>query len=195
MAFTSNISLLQNSYENNRPTTYDYLRPNGFRFTIQELPHVSYTCQSANIPLIDVGFAQQPTPFVDIPVLGDKVNFGDFTITFLINEDMSNYLELYTWLVAIGFPKSYNQFPDYIQKRLNKFPFVVDKFSSRNDTMAYSDATLHILNSVNVATTKIIFRDLFPVSLQALDFNITPSTIEYFVGIASFKFKYFDVET
>ncbi|NBW56973.1 hypothetical protein EBR43_04160 [bacterium] len=194
MAFTANVDLLQNAYENSRPTTYDYLRPNGFRFTIQDLPHVSYTCQSANIPLIDVGFATQPTPFVDVPVIGDKVNFGDFTITFLINEDMANYLELYAWLVAIGFPKSYNQFPDYIQKRMNRFPFVQNKFTS-NDTIAYSDATLHILNSVNVASTKIVFRDLFPISLQALDFNITPSTIEYFVGIASFKFKYFDVET
>ena len=48
--YTANINLIEGSYEATRPTTYDYLRPNAFRFTIKDLPNVSFTCQSANLP-------------------------------------------------------------------------------------------------------------------------------------------------
>jgi hypothetical protein len=126
-------------------------------------------------------------------VIGDKVTYGDFTIRFLISEDMSNYLELYEWLVALGFPNDYTQYKAFTGDRLNRFPFFKN---SRGDTeaLAYSDGTLTILDSNNNAKTNIILKDLFPVSLEALDFEVTSSTIEYFVAIASFKYIQFNIE-
>jgi hypothetical protein len=192
MAYTANISLLTGSFTNNRVTTYDYLRPNGFRFTIKELPYVAYTCQSANLPALQIGNALQPSPFLDIPIIGDKINFGDFTIRFIIQEDMSNYLELFGWLVALGFPKEHKQFTSFVQKRENRFPY--SQGGRRTDALAYSDATLTILDSTNNPKTDIIFYDLFPVSLEALDFDVTTNDVPYFIGIASFKYKYFDIK-
>ena len=90
--YTANIDVLQQNYFRNLPKTNDYLRPNAFKFSIKDIPGVSFTCQSANLPQLALGFAVQPTPFTDIPRIGDKLNFGDFTIRFLISEDMSNYL-------------------------------------------------------------------------------------------------------
>ena len=193
MAYTANISLLTSSYTNNRPTTYDYLRPNAFRFSIKDIPHVSYTCQSANLPSLQLGFALQPTPFVDIPVIGDKINFGEFTIRFIISEDMNNYLELFGWLVALGFPKEHKQFSTYLAKKDNRFPY--SKNGIRTDQLAYSDGTLTILDSTNNPKTDIIFYDIFPVSVEALDFDVTSTEVPYFIGIASFKYKYFDIKT
>ena len=192
--YTANINLIEGSYVSSQPTTYDYLRPNAFRFTIKELPHVSYTCQSANLPSLTLGFAQQPTPFVDINTVGDKMQFGDFAIRFIINEDMSNYIELYNWMVALGFPKSYNQYNSYTGQKMNRFPYVKNE-RGNSDIAAYSDAALTILDSNNVAKTNILFKDLFPVSLEALDFDIASSTVEYFVGVASFRYKLFEIES
>ena len=199
--YTANVSILKSTYEDNLPTTYDYLRPNAFRFVVKDLPHVSYTCQSANLPALQIGFAVQPTPFVDLPILGDKLNYGEFVIRFLISEDMSNYLELYYWLVAIGFPKNHSQYTEFISKRQNRFPFLVTKTdplgrvnSKQTDRLAYSDATLTILDSTNNPKTNIIFYDIFPTSVEALDFDLTSSVVPYFVGIASFKYKYFEIE-
>jgi hypothetical protein len=61
--------------------------------------------------------------------------------------------------------------------------------------LAYSDATLTILDSTNNPKTNIIFYDIFPTSVEALDFDITSSVVPYFVGIASFKYKLFEIET
>lgn len=171
----------------------NFLRPNAFRFTIKNLPSVAFTCQSANLPSLALGFAIQPTPFLDLPVVGDKNVFGDFTIRFLITEDMSNYIELYEWLVALGFPNDYNQYRNFTGERLSRFPFVRDA-SGGPIAVAYSDATLTILDSNNVPKTNINFKDAFPVSVEALDFDITSSSVDYFVGIASFKYKLFDIE-
>jgi hypothetical protein len=193
MAYTANLGYLANNYINSRPSTYDYLRPNAFRFSIKDLPNTSFTCQSANLPSISLGFAVQPTPFTDVPRIGDKVNFGEFTIRFLVSEDMSNYLELYTWLIALGFPSNYTQYSSFVSTRQNRFPFITNNFG-KIDTLAYSDGTLTILDSTNNPKTNIIFKDLFPISLEALDFDISTQTLEYFTAIASFKYTTFDVE-
>ena len=76
---------------------------------------------------------------------------------------------------------------------MNRFPFVKDARGAPM-AVAYSDATLTILDSNNVPKTNINFKDAFPVSVEALDFEITSSSVDYFVGIASFKYNIFDIE-
>ena len=193
MAYTANLSTILLDVTSGSPAVYNYLRPNAFRFSIKDLPNVAYSCQSANLPSLNLGFAVQPTPFLDIPRVGDKNTFGDFTIRFLISENMSNYLELFEWLIALGFPNNYNQYKSFTGDRLSRFPFYKN---GRGDTesLALSDGTLTILDSNNVPKTNIILKDLFPVSVEALDFDVTSSAVDYFVGIASFKYTSFTIE-
>jgi hypothetical protein len=193
MAYTANISFIQDSIIKSQTTSYDFLRPNAFKFSIKDMPRTSFSCQSANIPDLQLGFATQPTPFSDIPTIGDKLNFGEFTIRFIIAEDMSNYIEMYRWLVALGFPDNYKQFSTFTKDRPSRFPFVT-KSSGREEVLAYSDGVLTILDSTNTPKVNIIFKNLFPVSLQALDFDISSATVEYFTAIASFKYTIFEVE-
>lgn len=193
MASTANINAILNDVNTSSPVVYNYLRPNAFRFVIKDLPTVAYTCQSANLPALQLGFASQPTPFQDIPIIGDKNSFGDFTIRFLIAENMSNYLELFEWLIALGFPDNYTQYSAFTGERLNRFPFYKTPAGMIN-SLAYSDGTLTILDSNNIPKTNIYFSDLFPVSVEALDFDITSTTVDYFIGIASFKYRNFTIE-
>lgn len=192
MAFTANVNVFKDSIGSS-PTTYDFLRPNAFKFSIKDLPKTSFTCQSANLPQLALGSAIQPTPFTDLPVIGDKPNWGDFTIRFLIAEDMSNYLELYRWLIALSFPEDYNQFKNFAGNRISRFPFVT-KPNGTEEILAYSDGTLTILDSTNTPKVNIIYKNLFPVSLEALDFDIASQSVEYFTAIATFKYTVFEIE-
>jgi|688.fasta_scaffold315678_2 hypothetical protein len=194
MAYTANISVLKQAYDNSRPTTYDYLRPNAFRFTIRDLPNTSFTCQSANLPSLALGNALQPTPFVDIPTIGDKLLYGDFTMRFIITEDMSNYIEIYKWLVALGFPNDYTQFETFAKLRPTSFPFIRNK-QNNLEVLAYSDGTLTILDSTNNPKINIIFKELFPISLEALDYDVTSPTVNYLTAIAAFRYKLFEIES
>ena len=193
MAYQANISTIL-STTNSAVTVPNYLRPNAFRFSIKDIPHVAFTCQSANLPALQLGFALQPTPFVDLPRIGDKLNYNDFTIRFLIAEDMVNYRELLEWIVALGFPNNYNEYPAFTGERLSRFPFYKTT-DGNTDAAAYSDGTLTVLNSANRPSLNVIFKDLFPTSVEALDFDVSSASLEYFVGIASFRYRTFEIET
>lgn len=167
------------------PST-NYLRPNSFKFLIAKMPNVTYTCQSANLPALNLGAAVQQTPFVDIPHPGDKVFFGEFIIQFLINEDMSNYKELYDWIASIGVPSGGDQYGS-LTYRAN--PYTPDKYNN-----AFSDASLLIIDSNNIPKVKLNFQDLWPTAIEGLNFDITSSGMEYFVGTATFRYKVFTIE-
>lgn len=179
---TSGISTV---LESSTPST-NYLKPNSFRFQIAKLPNVTYTCQSANIPQMSLGHAIQQTPFVDISHPGDKIEFGDFSIRFLVNEDMSNYKELYDWIAAIGVPAASTDWT-----KMARRASVWNINDSRN---AFSDCSLVVVNSNNNPIVRINFQDAFPISLEGLDFDITSSGMEYFVGTATFRYKVFTIE-
>ena len=76
----------------------NYLSPVGFKLILSKAPKVDFLCQSANIPQISMGTAVQPTYLKDIPVPGDKVLYDDFSVRFLIDENMENYLQIYNLL-------------------------------------------------------------------------------------------------
>lgn len=181
--FTATTSI--NTALGTTPST-NYLKPNSFKFQIAKLPNVTYTCQSANLPPVQLGAALQTSPFVDIPHPGDKINFGEFTIRFLINEDMSNYKEIYDWIASMGTPSRGEQWG-----KLNNRASV---FEGENYQSNFSDASLIVVNSNNNPVVRLNFQDLFPVSIEGLDFDLTTQGMEYFVGIASFRYKLFTIE-
>lgn len=182
---TSSAGANYNSIVSTIPST-NYLRPNSFKFLIAKMPNVTYTCQSANLPALNLGAAMQQTPFVDIPHPGDKVFFGEFIIQFLINEDMSNYKELYDWIASIGVPSGGDQYGSLTQRAS---PYSPEQYNN-----AFSDATLLILDSNNIPKVKLNFQDLWPTAVEGLNFDITSSGMEYFVGTATFRYKVFTIE-
>jgi len=193
--YTSNLSELKSTVTSPSVAVHNFLRPNGFRLVIKDLPKVSYTCQAANLPGIQLGFINQPTPFIDRPIIGDKLMYTDLTIKFIIAEDLSNYVELYEWVTALGFPNNYAEFKNFANERLNRFPFKAG--SSNNEVLGYSDGTLTILDSNNNAKTNIILKDLFPISVEPLDFDTTTAggSLEYLTSRATFKFRTLTIET
>lgn len=176
------------------PIQNNFLRPNGFRLVIQELPGVAYNCQAANLPDVQLGYATRTTPFQDFPITGDKLVYGSFDIRFLVTETMANYMELYRWMVAIGFPSNYNQFSNYSDERITRFPFNI-KHAKLEEVAATSDATLSILDSNNNPKINVRIKDMFPVMLGPIDLDVTTTMSDYIICPATFRFKSFDIET
>ena len=66
---------------------------------------------------VDSAVAAAITPvwngFAAIPLMGDILAYEDLTITFIVDENLENYIEMHTWLTAIGFPENTKQFSDF----------------------------------------------------------------------------------
>jgi hypothetical protein len=173
----------------NQVQNRNFLQPTGFKFGLERSPKVAFFCNSANIPGMTLGIANQPTYLRDIPTPGDKIDFEDLNLRFLVDEDFENYMELYTWIRGLGFPESLQEIYDLQKEKRDR---VHDHTRGLN---IYSDGTLLILNSSQNLEFKVVFRDLFPYSLSTIQFDATDSTLEYFTADVSFKYTIFDVVT
>jgi hypothetical protein len=165
---------------------YNYLKQNGLRLTIKEAPGISFTCQSATLPNLNLSPANQASPFINLPQLGDKLLHDNLDISFIVYEDLSNYIEMHDWMQAIGFPNSYDDFSSLKQKRdSGLFPF---KQKNDNTIHAYSDIILHVMDSNNNVKFEVEYRDAWPVSLSRLEFDVTRPDLEYITVHASFVY-------
>ena len=54
---------------------------------------------------LSLGEAVIPTPYKDIPIMGDKITFGNLDVSFIVDEHLENYVSIHNWLIGIGFPK------------------------------------------------------------------------------------------
>ena len=162
----------------------NFLAPVGFKFTLRRSPAVAFFCNEANIPDMSLGIAEQPSYLRDIPVPGDKIQFGDLSIRFLVDEDLSNYMEIQNWIRGLGYPETLKEFDD-LEKQ--DYLYGAKPFDQRGDQI-YSDGTLQILSSNLVTKFNVKFRDLFPYSLSTMSFDATDTDIEYFTADATFKY-------
>ena len=161
----------------------NFLAPVGFKFTLGKFPKAAFFSNSARIPEIVLGTVIQPGYLKDIDVPGEKLEYGDFSLRFLVDENMENYMAIHNWLTGLGFPET----PDQFKKQL------VDDEGLTDLKEQWSDGTLSILNSNYRTTARVKFSDLFPVALTSLDFDATNSDIEYFTAEVSFKYTVYNI--
>ena len=161
----------------------NYLSGIGFKFNLAKFPKVDFFSNSTRIPELSLALATQPTYLKDIDIPGEKLTYGDFTLKFLVDENMENYMAVYNWLTGLGFPETPAQFRD----------LTTDDANQRDPKEAFCDGTLRILNSNLREIAKVKFLDLFPVSLTSLDFDATTPDIQYFTAEASFKYTIYDL--
>jgi len=169
-----------------QPPDQNFLSGVKFKFQIRKLPNVVYFCQDANIPAVNIAISYTPTPLgINLPHAGNKINYGDLRITFMIDENMTNYIELYNWLRGLGHPVSLDEYA--AMKR-------GDPTSSTVFGGLLSDCVLSILDSDSNANLNIFYRNCFPDSLSELTFTSTSQDTDYKTCTASFKYEYFDIE-
>jgi len=184
-----------------QPVIMDYASPIQFRFKCSKLPKVEFFCQSANIPGIGLGVADVDTPLKSIPFPGDKVTYQDLAISFLVDENLENYKEIHDWIIGLGAPQNHNQFSNLRATGSDRFPGTSSSNAITGQATAdplpeggvYSDATLTVLNSKNIAVTEIRFHNIFPTSLGALSYNVQASDVDYLSTSVDFSYMYYEI--
>ena len=177
---------LTNAYRN-QIQNRNFLSPVGFKFTLNRAPKVAFFGNTANIPGMTLGIAVQPSYLKDIDVPGDKIQFNDLSLKFLVDEDLENYMEIQNWIRGLGFPENLTEIYDW--QRNNPSIDLQDK----NQMNLYSDGTLNILTSSNNSNFKVKFLDLFPYSLTDLQFDATDSDIDYLTAEVNFKYTIYNI--
>ena len=147
----------------------NFLNPSSFVLTLdsQTYSGAEFTIQTMMLP--DVTTTGAPLQFrqIDVGRTADKISFGSFEISYLIDEDLLNYKEIFDWM------------------KLN-----VE--SVHTATNHVRDLTLTVMNSANNVTKQIKFVDAYPTSISSLPFDITTTEVEYLTAVVMFEYSYYE---
>lgn len=165
----------------NTPENRNFLSQLNYKFIIKKAPNVNFFLQKVNIPSVQLIQVDAGNPFVKTPYPGDHIDFGTLNVSFKVDEDLQNYLEIFNWLKGLGFPEKFQQYND-----------IASQPSYSGETIV-SDISLIINSSTKTANYDFTFIDAFPISLSELSFNTVDPTVNYIDAQAVFKYTYFTV--
>ena len=161
------------------PDNLSYLSPIGFKFQLAKFPEVNYFCQSATIPGVSLGQIDLPTPQATGYMSGDEVQFDELSISFIIDENMKNWLSIYDWIMALGAPHR----EDY--QKLKQL---------KTDNTERTQAQLIVLSSSMNPQLTFYFEEVWPMNLSSVEFNTTGTDIDYVTASVSFRYDTYRVE-
>jgi len=149
----------------NLTENHNLLSPNGFKLVINRniLSNLEYFATSLSLPSVSQGEVGTNSKQYRSYLHGD-LQYGDLSVRVAIDEDMKVYKEVSEWIK---------------QQQIESEPITYD-------------ATLIILTSHNNPNQSIRFKNLFPISVGALDFSTQVSDIEYMQAEISFRYDSFD---
>ena len=183
-----------------QPDQLDYASPTQFRFGIHQLPKVEFFTVGANLPGISGSVINHATPFKDIPIMGEKLDYANLSISFIVDEYLENYISLQNWMVGIGFPEKREQFQIFRDVTSNtpasgKTPPVDLAGKAIPDKSLFSDAFIQILSNKNNPIVEVNFENAFPISLSALDYTQNATNVDYIVATAEFAYQIYEIKT
>ncbi len=92
---------------NRNPENTNLLQPTKFLLTFSRIETTQYFCQSVNIPTITLGEVDRVTPFLDMYSPGTKLKYDPLDISFIIDEELQSWKNLYDWFISIADPDGF----------------------------------------------------------------------------------------
>ena len=155
-----------------QPSNRNFLNPIGYLLKLEKFEGVDFFCQTANVPDVQMPTTEVASPFRNLPIIpGGGVTFGDFSVRFIVDEDLVNYNEVYKWIRDVG---------------------NADQMARTTpEADIYTNGQLHIVTSQYNPAFIVDFREIFPVSLSGLQFDATMNDAEYITAEVVFKHQQF----
>ena len=181
----------------------DYADPTKFKFQTTKLPRVEFNCIQANIPGISLTELTQPTRLMPIRIPGNDLTFEDLSITFIVDEDLNNYRSVHDWMAALAQVDSDDKYRALITDGGDRMPLSQQNNSqdagrvtnATPDGAIFSDGKLIILSARNIPLVEITFRDTYPKSLSALEYNQNATDVEYLTASVTLGYKLHEYTT
>ena len=160
------------------PFNRSFLSNNKFDFVLKRIPNFTFLVQGVNLPGLTLQSSSINTPFSAVSIPGNQITFGSLSLTFMVDEDMQSWYELYNWIVQLGNPKGYN-----------KVGTLTGKPGSVTSTT--SDATLYVKTNSNNPNFQFNFIDVYPTELGEMSFATTDNQ-EFITSTATFNYGYYE---
>jgi len=164
------------------PEDFNFLDPHNFVFHIRRCPNVVFFLHKINIPGVQAPSVVYQTPFVELTQTADTGKYNNLIVNFRVNENLTNYLEMHSWIRNIA---KLTDFQEYASLKQNP------EWTGLGLT---SEVLLTILDSARQANYTFTFHGAFPISLSDLDFDVMDPEVNYLNATVELDFDFFDYE-
>ncbi len=147
------------------PSTYNHLDNVKFKFQIHRLPNVNYWVQSLTLPAIQQEQSVMPGMRRDAPIPGQKIEFENLIINFIVDQNLANYYEVYEWFQRI-------QTADTVAEMV-------------------SDCSIHFLDGNNNVQRTVDVVGAYPLVMTELSLNSDDSDVVPVAVSVTFTYQYF----
>ena len=159
---------------NRTPQSTSPLQPTKFLLSFARIPNTQFFCQEVNIPGVSLGEVDRVTPFLDMFSPGTKLKYDDLDISFMVDEELQSWKDMYNWFTSIADPDGFEG-RDH-NRELQK-----------NDH--FSDCTLTVLSALNNPILRIAFTNCFPVTMNGIQFDTKQDANHIITCTASFRYQ------
>jgi len=156
----------------------NYLSTGGFDIKVSRLPNVEFFTQKFQIPSISSNPVETQTPLRSYYSVPDKLVFNDLDLSFIIDENMNNYIEIFEWLKGLGSPDNLQQ------------------YGALEDSQEglTSDISVILLNSHKNPNIKFTFLNAFPTGLTPISLDMSQQDVVYAEATVTMRYDAFTVE-
>ena len=160
---------------NIQPTNRNNLTTNKFLFVLTRTPYLTYFCQRANVPSLTFGTSIQSNPTaIEIRRPGTRLVYEELQISFIVDEEMKNWLEIHNWMTNLG-----------------TYDTVKDKLGEEQKT---AGALMYILTSAYKPILTVSFYDVYPTFVSGIDFDSTNPDVDPVLATASFSYTHYKIK-
>ena len=164
---------------------------NHYRFAIERLPDLTFFVQSISSPNVAGSAQTQETPFAFAHHPTSRLNYGDISVTYLVDASFKTYFSLYYWMRGYGFPHDFDEVKRFRAKQLSN-----NRVSprARPVELEKTTASISILTPDTASiVAEINIDEVFPTELTSLDFTSTNTDAPVLTTTATFSCSTFDV--
>ena len=157
----------------------NYLQPTGFSISIERTnyPNLQFFAQSITHPGASVNALELPVRRLQgVPLAGDKITFGELQVDFILDEDMSSYIEMQNWL----------------ERMVNEGDTTQEQALKDGKVATYADITVSILTSHNNVNKRIRYINALPTNVGSIEMSANQNQT-YLQFTSSFRFDYFEI--
>lgn len=157
-----------------------FLSPLHFDVVLTGIPNVQFMTTAVDIPGISLSNPAIATPFNPFYAPADKVQFDELSIQFKVDDQAANWLQIFDWMSAIGFPASFQQ------------RAAVEGTSGVQ--ILRSDMTVTLQDFKKNPALQFTFMDVLPVRLSGMNFDASATAVNYVTSIAQFQYRQYVVK-
>ena len=162
------------------PSTFNFASPISFRMEIKRSPDVSFEVTKSNVPGLVLPSVPLSTPFTNVNLVGDKVEFEILQVTFLVDELLNNYFNIHDWIRANGRADGYDEYKTEHDQVYN------------SGLQPTSELTVVFLNSARNPVVALTYHNAHPIQLSGLNYDTTQDNVNYLSATANFQYTTYD---